>query len=234
MNEGAQPPGPEPGPQCEPDDVLQRVDDVLSRAMPGLQPEPTGRARPEYPNERETVADSPEPRIYVASLSDYNAGRLHGRWIDANQSVEDIETEIQEMLAVSPEPDAEEWAIHDYDGFGVLHLHEYEALEFVGEVAGGIGLHGEAFAAFVVAAERHRERFVFFEDLYQGTWESVETYGRSLVEEQGVQQILDQLPEWVRPYVHIDFEGLAQALAAGGVLAVDASGGGVYVFDLEG
>ena len=30
------------------------------------------------------------PRIYVACLAAYNAGRLHGRWIDANQSAEDI------------------------------------------------------------------------------------------------------------------------------------------------
>ncbi len=28
-----------------------------------------------------TTEQSPEPRIYVASLSDYNAGRLLGRWI---------------------------------------------------------------------------------------------------------------------------------------------------------
>ena len=28
------------------------------------------------------------PRIYVASLSDYNAGRLHGEWIDADQGAE--------------------------------------------------------------------------------------------------------------------------------------------------
>ena len=30
------------------------------------------------------------PRIYVACLAAYNNGRLHGRWIDADQSVEDI------------------------------------------------------------------------------------------------------------------------------------------------
>ena len=39
------------------------------------------------------------PRIYVASLADYNSGRLLGRWIDADQPVEDIHREIAEMLA---------------------------------------------------------------------------------------------------------------------------------------
>ena len=65
-------------------------------------------------------------RIYVASLSDYNAGRLHGAWIDAAQEPEQIEAEIAWMLKQSPEPIAEEWAIHDHEGFGGVRLSEYE------------------------------------------------------------------------------------------------------------
>ena len=60
------------------------------------------------------------PRIYVACLSSYNAGRLHGRWIDCDQTAEEIREEIRLMLEESPEPWAEEWAIHDYEGFGGL------------------------------------------------------------------------------------------------------------------
>lgn len=30
------------------------------------------------------------PRIYVACLASYNNGVLHGRWIDANQSADDL------------------------------------------------------------------------------------------------------------------------------------------------
>ena len=56
------------------------------------------------------------PRIYVASLSDYNTGRLHGRWIDASQPADAIREEIALMLAESKEPIAKEWAIHDYGG----------------------------------------------------------------------------------------------------------------------
>lgn len=51
------------------------------------------------------------PRVYVASLADCNAGRLHGRWIDADQSADAIREQIAEMLAESKEPIAEEWAI---------------------------------------------------------------------------------------------------------------------------
>ena len=68
------------------------------------------------------------PRIYVASLADYNSGRLRGRWIDADQPAEAIREQIVEMLAESNEPIAEEWAIHDYENFGDLGavgVHNY-------------------------------------------------------------------------------------------------------------
>ena len=69
----------------------------------------------------EDIAES--PRIYVASLSDYNAGRLHGRWIDATQSADTIREELSQMLAESQEPIAEEWAIHAYDTLRVQIVH---------------------------------------------------------------------------------------------------------------
>ena len=43
------------------------------------------------------------PRIYVASLSDYNAGHLHGRWIDADQDPDAIREEIAAMPFVHHE-----------------------------------------------------------------------------------------------------------------------------------
>ena len=43
------------------------------------------------------------PRIYVACLAAYNAGRLHGEWIDADQDADVIHEEIQEMLAAMPD-----------------------------------------------------------------------------------------------------------------------------------
>ena len=44
------------------------------------------------------------PRIYVASLADYNAGVLLGRWIDADQGVQAIHDQIDAMLATSKQP----------------------------------------------------------------------------------------------------------------------------------
>lgn len=46
---------------------------------------------------------STTPRVYVASLADYNAGRHHGAWIDADQDEGAILDEIAELLSTSPE-----------------------------------------------------------------------------------------------------------------------------------
>lgn len=43
-------------------------------------------------------------RIYAACLASYNAGRLHGRWIDADEGVDHIRDEIAAMLRESPFP----------------------------------------------------------------------------------------------------------------------------------
>lgn len=60
-------------------------------------------------------------RIYAASLTDYNAGRLHGAWIECDgKTGDEIRDEITAMLAASPTARAtgeiaEEWAIHDFE-----------------------------------------------------------------------------------------------------------------------
>lgn len=44
------------------------------------------------------------PRIYVASLSDYNNGNLHGVWIDDLSDAETIQDEVNAMLRASKYP----------------------------------------------------------------------------------------------------------------------------------
>ncbi len=76
-----------------------------------------------------------EIRIYVADLAAYNNGKLHGVWIDACDELEDIQEQINQMLASSLEGFAEEYAIHDYEGFGGYALGEYEGIEAAHEIA---------------------------------------------------------------------------------------------------
>jgi antirestriction protein len=82
------------------------------------------------------------PRIYVACLAAYNNGRLHGRWIEAT-TPDEIRREVSAMPRASPEPGAEESAIHDYEGFEGAHLSEYASFETVCDLAEFIGEHGE-------------------------------------------------------------------------------------------
>ncbi|GGS62204.1 hypothetical protein GCM10010156_21270 [Planobispora rosea] len=74
------------------------------------------------------------PRIHAACLAAYSAGRSHGRWIDALQEPAEISAEIRAMLTASPVPEAEEWAIHDHQGFGDALVSESETVERVAAV----------------------------------------------------------------------------------------------------
>jgi antirestriction protein len=157
----------------------------------------------ESPNEHEQEPRQ-QPRIYVASLSDYNAGRLHGTWIDAVQPAEDLWICIGQMLASSPEPIAEEWAIHDYESFGALRLSEYESIERVSEIGLGIAEHGLAFAAWASHLERNEwDRLSQFEECYMGQWASTTEYAENILESFGLWQAIEEaVPEPLQPYIH--------------------------------
>ena len=47
-----------------------------------------------------TATDTDTPRIYVACLASYNAGILHGEWIDATDA-DEIREAIETMLSKS-------------------------------------------------------------------------------------------------------------------------------------
>lgn len=88
-------------------------------------------------------------RIYVACLAAYNNGILHGAWIDANDA-EDMTEATQAMLKKSPMPDAEEWAIHDYEL--PFKISEYESFESIAESVEWIeSQHDEELAALVLS-----------------------------------------------------------------------------------
>lgn len=178
------------------------------------------------------------PRIYVASLSDYNAGILHGVWIDATNEIEDIWAGVNQMLAASPTTRrygdvAEEWAIHDYEGFSpFVQLGEYQPLERVAALARGIVAHGEAFAAWW--ANEHPdddELEASFEEHYLGDYGSIEEYGEQVLEDMGVDvEDLPGVPEGLRPYVRIDVEAWTRDMQYGGEITTVEGGRGVYVF----
>jgi antirestriction protein len=118
------------------------------------------------------------PSIYIACLASYNNGILFGSRIDATQGTDAVEEKIKEMLSQSPIPHAEEWAIHDYDGFGSYQLHEYESIASVCEIATFIIEHGELgiemVGNFNGDLEQARDAL---EDQYHGTYDSELEFG---------------------------------------------------------
>ena len=90
-----------------------------------------------------------KPRIYVACLSSYNEGRLHGKWIDCSSDIDEMHGEIQSMLAESKSSFAEEWEIHDVDGIS-SHFVLYNGLDGIAEVMQASENHdGDAIAAYI-------------------------------------------------------------------------------------
>jgi antirestriction protein len=154
-------------------------------------------------------------RVYVASLSDYNAGHLHGVWVDADQSPEELDDAVHEMLARSVEPDAEEYAIHDFEGFGAYDVHEYDSLELISRIAAGIRDHGIGYSYWADAVARHDPDLLDrFEDVYLGRWDSMQAFAEELLTDFGIDVVLEQIPEPWRWYLHVDTEALARDLAA--------------------
>lgn len=186
-------------------------------------------------SEHSERANETTPAIWAGSLADYNAGLLYGAWIDATAELEDIETAVSNMLAVSPTPDAEEWAIFDTEGFGPLSIDEHESLVTVHRLAQGITEHGPAFAHFAaLVGTRDPDELDRFEDAYMGRYDSVEDYAEGLLDDLGYLEIVERtLPDSMAPYVQLDIEGFARDLELSGSIATTEDAEGTYVFDLE-
>jgi antirestriction protein len=173
------------------------------------------------------------PEIWVGSLADYNAGRLHGVWLDATLEPDELASAVQFLLKNSYEPDAEEYAVMDYDGFGDAAglLGEYPNLETVSKVARGIEEHGLAFAAWVeYVGPEQVDQLERFQDHYLGEWESIEAYAEELLQESEAFRVIEEAPEWLGPYLKVDVEGYARDLEME-LHVAETPDGGVWVFD---
>jgi antirestriction protein len=177
------------------------------------------------------------PRIYVASLSDYNAGILHGQWIEAVDDAEVMQDEIDTMLQTSPTTArygeiAEEWAIHDYQGFGNYHLGEFESLGAVTMLARAIVERGQAISAWAAHLGSITEAVDQFEDAYFGEWDSPEAYAEDYLDSCGITAEIERVvPDHLQPYVSIDTEALARDLELGGEMSfIERPDGGVWAF----
>lgn len=209
-------------------------------------------------------------RIYVACLAAYNNGRLHGTWIDADQSTDEINALINAMLKASPYPNvtrqdwrcadcthtwtrdvssyqppptvcnccggtniahdldaypsAEEFAIHDHEGFGNL-VGEYTPIDEVVQLAEAIGEHGDKYVGLREHGCDHDEAIGMIEDNYQGCYDSLEDWAENFLDETGA---FSGAPEVLKTY--FDYERYARDAELSGDIMTIEVGHTVHVF----
>lgn len=155
-------------------------------------------------------------KIYVASLSDYNAGILHGKWIELEGlSTDDIQDEVNDILKSSPYSketgeEAEEWAIHDYE-LGGIRISEYEGFDTIVQIVEALEEHGEALAAYYNHIGGDIESAVDgFEEAYCGDFSDEHDPMKAYAEQFFDEVYLHEVPEHLRFY--IDYELFARDL----------------------
>lgn len=174
-------------------------------------------------------------RIYVSSLLDYTCGTLHGAWFDLEGlDAVSLGAEIQLMLDESPCQAwgyglAEEFAIHDYEGFGGFKFGEYASLEFVVRLYELVEEHGVPFAVyvenFVTTGVNTADELDDAESEFTDAWighTSAEDYAEDIINE------CYDIPEAIRPYV--DVEKFARDMVIGGDIAEFYESGEFYLF----
>ena len=167
---------------------------------------------------------SNEIKIYVADLAAYNSGRLHGVWIDACEELDDIQDQVNQMLESSPVVDAEEYAIHDHEGFGSYRLGEYASIKAAHEVACFI----EEFTSFGSELLDNfngdiDEARAAAEGNYYGCHRSIANYAQDLTES------TSEVPKYLELY--IDYERMGRDMAINGdIYIIETAHDEVHVF----
>lgn len=163
-----------------------------------------------------------EIRIYVACLASYNNGILHGVWIDATQSVGAINDQIAVMLNASQIEGAEEFAIHDYEGFEGVPIFEPQSVESVVETAAFIEEHGALGGKLISHFGDLNEAREAMSDRYVGQYTSLEDFAQELTED------TTDIPQNIAFY--IDYERMARDLEISDVLTIEVGFEDVHVF----
>lgn len=112
----------------------------------------------------ETVETIVAPAIYVADLAAYNSAILFGKWIQlAGKDSDEVNEEINAMLAegtklysrMTLSEKHEEFAIHDYEGFGPIRVGEYDTIDGVLEHVERMDDDPDKYFAYIDAHGEH-------------------------------------------------------------------------------
>ena len=126
------------------------------------------------------------------------------------------------MLKASPIPGAEEYAIHDYEGFEGARIEEYQGIESVAEIAAFIGEHGALGGKLLEYFGDLDDARTAMEEDYSGEYSSLADFAQELTEE------TTKISENLQYY--IDYERMGRDLEINDVLAVETGFEEVHIF----
>lgn len=172
------------------------------------------------------------PAIYVACLASYNAGKLFGHWLNLEDGpdADEIREAIDLVIKESPEPFAEEYAIHDHQELpGILGRSEWPDIDKLAEyVQNWAELDNEDDQLAYKICCDHAGVILHlddFRDQFRGWYDSPKDFAYELAEETG---LLDQLED--NPLrCYIDWEGYWRELDMNGASATFVSSMGQYL-----
>lgn len=185
------------------------------------------------------------PSIYVADLAAYNSGILHGKWISLEgKDSDEVYNEINAMLAEGTlrfgletmSSKHEEFAIHDYEGFGPIKVKEYDSISDVVDHVERMGDDPDKYFAYISATgEDYGDGYD--PDNVQGPYDSQEEYAweyldmvlgtndlASYLEKQGV-------PYGLAPYFKFDAKDFAFSESCNGAISFGEYEGKTYVIN---
>lgn len=159
------------------------------------------------------------PAIYVACLASYNAGKLFGHWLNLEDgpTADEIREAIDLVIKESPEPFAEEYAIHDYQELpGVLSRSEWPDIDPLAEYAQNwaeLDNEDDQLAYKICCDDAGAIlRLEEFRDQFRGWWGSPKDFAYDYAEETGLLAELDSNPllghiDWVSYWRELDTDG---------------------------
>lgn len=162
------------------------------------------------------------PAIYVACLASYNSGILYGRWIEICSDPEVVFEEIFDMLKGSPIPNAEEWEIHDYEGFYKMNGYDFcnESIDRLCELSDFIINYDELGAEIYNynQCETLDDAIEIMENNYCGEYSSELQFAEELFDE----LYLGDIPEYCHSY--IDYKAFRRDIMMGDYYSIMLDG----------
>jgi antirestriction protein len=174
-------------------------------------------------------------KAWIGCLAAYNSGKLHGEWVDLIDigDKDDLSEAISAILASSPEPNAEEWAVFDHEGFGSLTFGMYPNPYQLRELAQALEAvsDSEAFLAYV----DNQGQDYALQDLAATVEEFTENYlgthkKGDFAYEYTEQTVGREVWEWIERNGHIEWEDMEDDWSCDWLTIIETGGGEAFYF----